>query len=323
MRRREFIAVLGSAVVWPVTSAKAALPSIGYLSGGGLSSHGRFAALFRAGLGDTGHVEGQNVSIEYRWAEGVSDRVPIFAEELVRRPVDLIYAGGTAEAISAKALTSTIPIVFTGSSDPVAIGLVASLNRPGGNVTGVTRIGHSMGPKRLELLRELVPATGLVAIFVNPKNPSADIDVKETEAAARILGVQTTVVTARSANEIEKAIQAAAQQRVDALTIGGDPLFSRFRDQIAALAVRYRIPAISRYREEAKAGVLMSYGPSFSDSYRQAGVYAGRILKGEKPADLPVVQPTRFELVINLKTANTLGLSVPPTLLARADEVIE
>jgi putative ABC transport system substrate-binding protein len=327
VRRRDFITLVGGAVVaWPL-AARAQQPTprvIGFLSGGAPAQFVPYVAAFRKGLGETGHVDGQNVTIEYRWAHGQFGRLPELAGELVRRQVAMIAAtGGTASALSAKAATATIPIVFTGGGDPVRLGLVASLNRPGGNVTGVNFLVNVLGAKRLELLQEMVPGAIVIALLVNPTNPNVGAETGDMQAAARALGKQAVVLGASIAGELDAVFATFAEQRAGALIIAGDPFFDTRRDQIVALAARHAVPAMYFLRGFADAGGLMSYGTSITDAYRQAGVYSGRILKGEKPAELPVVQSTRFELVINLKTAKSLGIEVPAKLLALADEVIE
>jgi putative ABC transport system substrate-binding protein len=277
----------------------------------------------RQGLKEAGYVEGQNVAIEYRWAEGHYERLPALATDLVRRQVTVIIAGGNSPAQAAKKATATIPIVFTTGADPVRSGLIASLSRPGGNLTGVSFIAAEMAVKRLELTRELLPRAGAVAMIVNPNFAGAETEMAEVEAAGRLLGLQTKRLSASSASDLEAAFATIGQQRVDAVMVGTDGFFIDRRDQIAALATRYRVTGIYPFPDFPAAGGLMSYGANLADGYRQAGVYTGRVLKGAKPADLPVIQPTKFELVINLKAAKMIGLEVPPTLLARADEVIE
>ena len=276
---------------------------------------------FLRGLKAAGYVEGQNVAIEYQWAEGQNDRLAALAADLVNRQVAVIVAGGTSQ--QAKAATSTIPIVFTSGGDPVNLGLVVSLNRPGGNITGATFYSGALGAKQLVLLRELVPKAKVIGMLVNPSMASAAPQVKDAQEAARVIGQQIHVVNASSENEFEAAFRTLAQLRVHALLVAVDPLFDSHPRQLVELAARRTVPAVYNLREFVSAGGLMSYGASIADTYRQAGVYAGQILKGAKPADLPVVLPTKFELVINLKTAKALGVTVPPTLLARADEVIE
>jgi putative ABC transport system substrate-binding protein len=281
-------------------------------------------AAFHQGLSETGYVEGQNIAIEFRWAEGRYDRLPALAADLVGRRVNVIVTqGGTAVAVAAKNATSTIPIVFIVGGDPVGDGLVASFPRPGANLTGVTIITVELMPKRLELLAELVPQVSVIALLVNPKSASGERQIKDVQEAAREKQVQLRILPASAENEIDAAFATLVQMRAGALVVGADPFFNSRREQIVALAARYAVPAIYEWREFAVAGGLISYGPSFPAINRQVGVYAGKILNGAKPADLPVEQPTKFELVINLKTAKALGLTVPPSTLARADEVIE
>jgi ABC-type uncharacterized transport system substrate-binding protein len=325
MNRRELILLLGGAV----TAARAlyaqqkAMPVIGCLSSASPGLVAPNLAAFREGLSETGYVEGQNVAIEYRWAEGRYDRLPLLAADLVARKVDVIAATG-GSARPAKNATSTIPIVFTGSGDPVADGLVASLARPGGNVTGVTFMTPELTPKWVELLSELVPQAGVIALLVNPNDtPNAERTMRDVQEAARTKGVELLILKAGTESEIETAFATLMQMHAGALVIGGDTFFSSQGNQLAALALSHAIPAIYEWREFAAAGGLISYGPSVTGTYHRAGIYAGRILKGAKPADLPVEQPTTFELVVNLKTAKALGLTVPPSILARADEVIE
>jgi len=326
MRRREFITLIGGATAaWPFAASaqQPAMPVIGYLDGGSLGTSAHVIAAIRKGLSETGYVEGSNVAIEYRWAEGNYDRLPAMAAEVAHRQVAVIVAMGTPAAFAAKAATSTVPIVFGGGIDPVQAGLVASLNRPGGNVTGVTSMNAEIETKRLGLLHDLLPQATRFAVLVNPDNPLAEIDIKDAQATAATIGGQIEILTARTNREIDDAFASLVQQRADALLIGPDVFFTNRRVQLATLAVRHGVPAIYSFREFAEAGGLMSYGTSNTDRDRQVGVYAGRILKGDKPADLPIVRPTKFEFVINLQTARMLGLTVPAALLARADEVIE
>ena len=327
MRRREFVASVGAiggtAVAWPlgVRAQHQPMPVIGFLSA--ITSYGPFLVAFRKGLADAGYVEGENVAIEYRWAEGRYDQLPELASELVRRQVAVIVAaGGNQSARAAKAATTTIPIVFY-SGDPVAEGLVSSLNRPGGNMTGMSTFAPALGGKRVDLLRELLPGASALAMLINPNYAPAAAEAAETENVVRALGHKLSVFKASSEGGIEAAFATLAQQRPDALIVGADPFFNSRREQLATLAVRNSIPAIYVWREFVVAGGLMSYGDDFADGYRQLGIYVGRILKGANPADLPVIRPTKFELVINLKTAKALGLKFPPTMLATADEVIE
>jgi len=325
MRRRELIFLLGgAATAWPLAARaqQKKVPVIGFL---GSSSPGPSApgvAAFHQGLSETGYVEGQNVAIEYRWAEGRYDRLPAFAADLVGRKVDVIFAGAPPSALAAKNATSTIPIVFAIGADPVSTGLVASLARPGGNLTGVSFLLVELNSKRLELLSDLIPQARAIALLVNPNNPAAERVIRDVQEAARAKGVQLPILKAGTESEIDAAFASLVQLQAGALLVGSDPFFRARRDQIVALASRHAVPAIYQGREFALAGGLISYGASVFAS-RQAGTYVGKILKGAKPADLPVQQPTTFELVINLKTATALGLTVPQTFLMRADEVIE
>jgi putative ABC transport system substrate-binding protein len=326
MKRRELLVLLGSAAVaWPLeTSAQQkAMPTVGYLH---FASPGSFTiqvAAFHRGLGEAGYVDGRNVAIEYRWAEGHYDRLPALAADLVGRKVSLIVAFGNPGTVAAKTVTSTIPIVFIFGDDPVEEGFVASLARPGGNLTGVSTLFIDLVPKRLELLSELAPRARIVALVVNPNSASADRIIREAQEAARAKGVQLPVLKAGTGPEIEAAFTTLTQLGADAVLVGNDPFFASHHEQFVALAERAAVAAIYPFREFAGAGGLISYGPSLTAMYHQAGSYAGKILKGAKPADLPVEQPTRFELVINVKTAKALGLTVPQAMLARADEVIE
>jgi ABC-type uncharacterized transport system substrate-binding protein len=324
MRRRHFIALVGGVVALPLTSrAQQHIPVVGYLSAGSPDSFAENLPAFRQGLADTGCVEGQNLTIEYRWSRDQPDRLPAFAADLVGRNVAVLYAVSNASAYAAKSATSTIPIVFLAGGDPVEIGLVASLNRPEANATGVTLFLNELAAKRLELLRELVPNVPVVAFMVNPTNPRAQVNIRELQAAARAVGQEILILNVSHEREFEAAFATLIQRKVGALLIDGDILFNDQRDRLIHFATRHRVPASYQVRESPVAGGLMSYGPSVPEGHRQGGRYVGRILKGEKPSDLPVLRPTKFELIINLKTAKALGLAVPEALLARADEVIE
>jgi putative ABC transport system substrate-binding protein len=327
MRRREFITLLGgAAVAWPLAARgqQAALPVIGYLSARSPDDTAHLVAAFRRGLGEQGFVEGQNVTIEYQWALGQYDRLPAMAAEFVRRPVTVLTTtGGEPAALAAKAATSTIPIVFATGTDPVKAGLVASYNRPGGNATGINFQTADMEAKRFGLLHELMPQAKTVAFLYNPKFAAAEGQLRDVREAARTLGLQINVLHASTDNEINAAFRTMVQQQTAALILAADPFFDTRRSQLVVLAAYNMLPAIYQFREYAAAGGLMSYGIDAVDAYRQVGIYTARILKGARPVDLPVLQPTKFELVINLKTGKALGLEVPPTLLARADEVIE
>jgi putative ABC transport system substrate-binding protein len=326
MRRRDFIKVIGGgAAVWPLATRaqQPALPVIGYLAAGSAKAEAQLVAVFVKGLAEAGYEDGKTVQIEYRWAENQYDRLPSMAADFVRRQVGVIVATTTPAARAAKAATSTIPIVFTTIADPVQIGFVASLNRPGGNVTGATMLNVELGPKQLETLHGAVPSATVIALLVNPTNPNAETQLKNTQEAALRLGLRVHVLNASTERDFEAAFAKLLELRAGALIIGQDVLFNNQSEQLAALTLRHAIPAIYPLREFAAAGGLISYGASRSDAWRQAGIYVGRILKGEKPAQLPVIQPTRFEFTINLKTAKALGLTVPSSLLTSADEVIE
>jgi len=326
MRRREFITLLGGAGAWPLAARaqQQAMPVIGFLSNASPGPYAARVRAFRQGLIEVGYTEGRNVVVEYRWAEGQNDRLPEMAAALVRRQVEVIAAGGTLPAVAAKAATRTIPIVFTGGGDPVNAGLVASLNRPGGNVTGITGLNVEVAPKRLELLHELIPTASIVALLVNPTNSTlAGVTTSEVQAAARTLGLQLHVLHASSERDFDAVFAKLVQLRAGGLVIGADALFNNWSEQLAALALRHGVPTIYAYRVFVASGGLMSYGSNLTDLYHPVGVYTGRILKGEKPADLPVQQVTKVELIINLKTAKMLGLTIPLPLVGRADEVIE
>jgi putative tryptophan/tyrosine transport system substrate-binding protein len=323
MRRREFLGLLGStAAAWPL-AARAQQPVIGFLGSGSAELSTERVRAFRQGLGEAGYVEGRNVAIEYRWAEGQNDRLSALATDLVHRQVAVIAAAGGVPARTAKVATTTIPIVFWIEGDPVEVGLVASMNRPGGNLTGVTTLGAELGAKRLELLHEFVPAATTITVLVDPTTLTAETLSKELQSAARILGLQMQILRASNERDFDTAFASLVQQRAGGLVIGPGPLFFGQSEQLAALALRHAVPTIFQFREFAAAGGLMSYGGSATDSYRQVGAYTGRILKGERPSDLPVQQATKVELFINMKTAKALGLTIPISLLGRADEVIE
>jgi putative ABC transport system substrate-binding protein len=326
VKRRLVIALFGGGVVgWPLAGLAQQKPMavIGYIGGGSPGPVEPLLAAFRAGLRETGYVEGKNLAIEYRWAEGRYDRLPALAVDLVRRKVDVIATGNTTSALAAKDATSTIPIVFISGPDPVGDGLVASLARPGGKITGVSILGTELTPKRVELASELVSQASVIRLLINPNNASGGRIIREVQEAARAKGLQLNILKASTETEIKGAFAALGQGQVGALVVGADPFFYSLRDQIVALASRYAVPAIYPWPEFASAGGLIGYGASYAAAIRQTGIYVGRILKGENPADLPVQQPTIFELIINLTTAKALGLTVPQSLLARADEVIE
>jgi putative ABC transport system substrate-binding protein len=322
LRRREFITLLGGAAAWPFTARaqQPAMPVVGFLNSRSPAEAAYLVAAFRQGLNEAGYVEQRN----YRWAEGHYQRLPGLADELVRAGVAVIAAtGGAPSALAAKGATTTIPVVFTSGDEPVTTGLVSSLNRPGGNVTGVSMIANQLGAKRLELLHELVPNARAIAFLANPNYSSTEAQVRDAREATRALGLTFHVFEAGSERDLEPVFAALVQQRSGALLVATDPFFNSWRDRLVGLAARHALPAIYPYREFTVAGGLMSYAPSLVDGYRQTGIYTGRVLKGEKPADLPVLQPTKFELVINLRAAKALGLTIPLTLQVAADEVIE
>ena len=325
--RREFITLVGGAAIsWPLVARaqQAAMPVIGFLNGSSSDGYAPMASAFRQGLKEIGYVDGQNVAIEYRWAEGQNDRLPSFVADLVQRKVNVIAATTTAAALAARAATTTIPIVFETTSDPIQLGLVASLNRPGGNVTGVTQTNMETMPKRIELLHELVPTASVMALLVNPTDPAlADSATKELQEAASTLGLKLHVLQASTERDFDAVFTKLVQLRVGGLVIGSDPFFTSRSQQLAKLTVDHAVPAVYQFREFAVAGGLLSYGAAITDAYRIAGNYTGRVLRGDKPADLPVQQVSKVEMIINLKTAKALGLNVPNPLIGRADEVIE
>jgi putative tryptophan/tyrosine transport system substrate-binding protein len=327
MRRRDFIALFGAAVAtaWPrVLRAQQPAPVIGFLDSGSPATNAHLVDAFRQGLKEVGYAEGERVTVEYRWAEGNYDRLPALAADLVRRQVSVIVAtGGEPSARAAQAATTTIPIVFDSGRSPVELGMVTSLNRPGGNMTGVNQMVEELVTKHLGLLHQIVPEAQIIAMLVNPNNPRTETIPGRAQAAASDLGCNLSVLTAGSEGDFDTAFARLVEQHAGALLVGPDPFLYRQRERIVALAAQHAVPALYVRREFATAGGLISYGTSLADTYRQVGLYAGRILDGAKPADLPVVQPTKFELVINLKTAKALGLAIPPGVLAIADEVIE
>jgi len=325
MRRREFITLLGgAAATWPLAAhaQQAAMPVIGFLSGRSQEEAASALDAFRQGLGDLGYVEGKNITIEYRWADGRYDRLPALAAELIGRQIALIAGTGGSE-LAAKRTTATIPVVFTTGGDPIELGLVASLNKPGGNVTGVTFLASDLGAKRLGLLRQFVPDATAIAMLMNPNYPATSSEVRDVRAAAGSLGLQINVLYASSSGDIDTAFAIFGRERPNALFVGGDPFLLGQRDQLVLLSASHSLPTIYPQREYVDAGGLMSYGTSIANGYRQAGAYAGKILAGTKPAELPVLQPTKFDLVINLKTAKAFGLIMPNVLLVAADEVVE
>jgi putative ABC transport system substrate-binding protein len=327
MRRREFLALLGSAAaIWPLAARaqQSTIPVVGYIGSGVMDDQLNLVAATRQGLKEAGYVDGENIRIEYRWAEGHYDRLPALAADLVSRNVSVIIAaGGSDPGRAARAATSTIPIVFITAADPVKTGLVTSLNRPEANLTGIGMLGSALESKRLELLHEAAPQAAIIGALINPSYPAAKAQAQEVQEAAARLGVQLVLREAGTEAEVNAAFAAFVEQKIGALLIGNDPFFGSLREKLAALAVGLKLPAISFRREFAEVGGLLSYGPLFADGYREAGVYAGKILKGTRPADLPVMQPTKFELIVNLKAAKAMGLTISESFLLRADEIIE
>ena len=325
MRRREFITLVGGvSLAWPLAAypQSTAVPVIGFLNGGSPDNYAQQVAAFRKGLAEGGYIEGQNVTVEYRWAEGQLSRLPGLAGDLLNRQVAVLVTSGSLAAVTARSATATVPIVFN-VTDPVRLGLADSLSRPGGNATGVNVMAGNLGPKRLGLLRDLLPKVNSIALLVNPTSPIATAQISELEEGARVIGVQLQIFKASRKDEFAAAFADLVRKHADAIVVAADPAFNDGRDQLVTLAARHAVPAVYEWREFVEAGGLMSYGANLKDTYRQIGVYAARILKGAKPADLPVEQPTKFELLINLKTAKALGLTIPQSILLRADEVIE
>jgi putative tryptophan/tyrosine transport system substrate-binding protein len=326
MRRRDFIWIIGGFAAWPFAGRSQGpdKPIIGFLSSRSSGDSAAHVAAFRLGLSETGFTEGRNVTIAFRWAEGRYEQLPALAADLVRLGITvLVTGGGPPSALAAQEATSRIPIVFAAADDPVSLGLVASLNRPGANVTGISNLNMPLVTKGVALLKELLPTAAVVAYLTNPANPSAKLGSNEALAAAKSLGIELHILNATTAHDLDEAFAALTDLRAEGLLVAGEPFFYSQRERIVTLSARYAVAANYAWREYVTAGGLMSYGTSLTDSYHKGGIYAGRVLKGEKPADLPVMQPTKFELVINLRTARALGLNIPPTLLARADEVIE
>jgi ABC-type uncharacterized transport system substrate-binding protein len=327
MRRREFIRVLGGAAAWPLAARaqQPALPVVGFINHGSPEASAHLVAAFRKGLSETGHIEGQNVAIEFRWAHNDNDRLPELAADLVRRQVSVIATPvSTSASLAAKAATTTIPIVFGIGGDPVQAGLVANFNRPGGNVTGISALNWELGAKRLGLLEALLPPSARIAVLINPNTPVVvEPFIKEVQAAAAAIGTRIEIVRASTNREIDSAFASVVQKRADALVVSPEQLFNNRRVQLVGLTFRHGLPAIFPWREAVTIGGLMSYGVDFTDQYRQVGIYAGRVLKGEKPGELPILRASKLELVLNLQTATTLGVTLPPQLLAQADEVIE